>query len=63
MINCPKCHSSEVEEENDIIQTEHNGRRIAVIVPVLTCWACGHKWTDIRADDILYKAILDATKK
>jgi len=59
--NCPKCNSSEVEEENDIIQTLHNGRSIAVIVPVITCWACGHKWTDRRADDILYRAILDAS--
>ena len=58
---CPKCHSSAVEEDNDIKQIEHNGRLIAVIVPVITCWDCGYKWTDRRADDILYKAILDAS--
>jgi len=27
----------------------------------MTCWDCGHKWTDERAKDIQYKAILEAT--
>ena len=61
MTDCPNCHSSEIEESNDIMQIEHNNRPIAVIVPVCTCWACGHKWTDRGANDILYKAILDAS--
>jgi RNase P subunit RPR2 len=61
MTTCNKCYSSNVEETNEIMQIEHNNRPIAVIVPTLTCWDCGHKWTDSRASDILYRAILEAS--
>jgi len=26
----------------------------------MTCWDCGHRWTDERAEDIQYKALLEA---
>ena len=59
-MKCPECNSPEFEEENYIIQLDFNNRLIAVIVPVMTCWDCGHRWTDERAEDIQYKALLEA---
>ena len=61
MANCPQCRSTEYEEASDVVQFLYNNRQIAVIVPVMTCWDCGHKWTDERAKEIQYKAILEAT--
>ena len=59
-MKCPECNSPEFEEESDIIQLDFNNRLIAVIVPVMTCWDCGHRWTDESAEDIQYKALLEA---
>ena len=60
-MNCTECNSTEYEEASEIVQFLYNNRQIAVIVPVMTCWDCGQKWTDERAKDIQYKAILEAT--
>ena len=60
-MNCTECTSDEYEEASEIVQFLYNNRQIAVIVPVMTCWDCGHKWTDERAKDIQDKASLQAT--
>ena len=46
--------SKNAEETPD----ENNDRPVAIVAPVMTCQDCGERWTDERAEDLKFNAIL-----
>ena len=57
-MNCPNCGSLNINQRADIIQFESNDRPVAIVAPVMTCQDCGERWTDDRAEDLKFNAIL-----
>ena len=57
-MNCPHCGSLNINQRADIIQFESNDRPVAIVAPVMTCQDCGERWTDDRAEDLKFNAIL-----
>ena len=57
-MNCPNCRSLNINQRADIIQFESNDRPVAIVAPVMTCQDCGERWTDDRAEDLKFNAIL-----
>ncbi len=57
-MNCPNCGSLNLNQRADIIQFENNDRPVAIVAPVMTCQDCGERWTDERAEDLKFNAIL-----
>ena len=57
-MNCPTCGSLNINQSAAIIQFESDDRPIAIVAPVMTCQECGWKWTDERAEDLKFNAIL-----
>ena len=57
-MNCPNCGSLNINQRADIIQFESNDRPVAIVAPVMTCQDCGERWTDDRAEDLNFNAIL-----
>ena len=57
-MNCPNCGSLNINQRADIIQFENNDRPVAIVAPVMTCQDCGERWTDERAEDLKFTAIL-----
>jgi len=57
-MNCPNCGSLNINQRADIIQFESNDRPVAIVAPVMTCQYCGERWTDDRAEDLKFNAIL-----
>ena len=57
-MNCPNCGSLNINQRADIIQFESNDSPVAIVAPVMTCQDCGERWTDDRAEDLKFNAIL-----
>ena len=57
-MNCPNCGSLNINQRADIIQFESNDRPVAIVAPVMTCQDCGERWTEDRAEDLKFNAIL-----
>ena len=57
-MKCPNCGSLNINQRADIIQFESNDRPVAIVDPVMTCQDCGERWTDDRAEDLKFNAIL-----
>ena len=57
-MNCPNCGSLNINQRADIIQFVSNDRPVAIVAPVMTCQDCGERWTDDRAEDLKFNAIL-----
>ena len=57
-MNCPNCGSLNINQRADIIQFENNDRPVAIVAPVMTSQDCGERWTDERAEDLKFNAIL-----
>ena len=57
-MNCPNCGSLNINQRADVIQFESNDRPVAIVAPVMTCQDCGERWTDDRAEDLKFNAIL-----